>query len=112
MFSFFPVIFLLLTMFTIQLPAVVRGLPTPAGPLNSYNNSSDAHSPLQSRIGRTFKNLCTDTRKICNCVTTDTGMNSHEYAVLDMGGQPATWEQLMDECILEGYVNGDGLTYR
>lgn len=94
----------------------VAGLPT-ADLARLHNATGGSNGslppPAQSRIGRTFKNLCTDTRKFCSCVTADTGLTGHEYAVVDLGGQPTNWEVLMEECILEGMVNlGDGLTYR
>jgi len=112
MVSSLSLVLLLLSVVSFQWPKAVSSLPASTWQSNGYHNSSEDQSPLRSRIGRTFKNLCTDSRKFCNCATTDTGLNAHEYAVLEVGGQPATWERLMEECIMEGYVNGDGLTYR
>lgn len=81
----------------------------------AYHSRSNGSSSGSSRLGRTFKNLCADTRNFCNCATwtpNATGLFGHEYAVIDNGGGPNNWEWLMEECILEGIINADGLTYR
>jgi len=112
MLSSFLAFFLLLAAAELQRATLVSALPAPTGHNISNPNSSYVESPMRSRVFRTFKNLCTDTRKICNCAATDTGLINHEYAVLDVAGLPGNWEKLMEECLFEGYLNNDGLTYR
>ena len=104
----FTVILLLAAMLACHQPATVAGLPTTAAVRQHSNGTGNVRLP-----GRLFKNLCTDTRKFCNCLTTDTGLINHEYTVIDLAGQPLSWELLMEECIFESIANlGDGMTYR
>jgi hypothetical protein len=76
-------------------------------------NDSLSNGVPATRIGRTFTDLCADTRKICGtCATTDVGLISHQYAVIEVGGQPDNWERLQEECILEGLTNPEFTIYR
>lgn len=88
---------------------------TSAIPVNLSPDAATSANATDPRIGLRFSKLCGTgvTGGLCTCSTAaDPGLIDHEYAVVDINGQPDTWEKLQLECITQGIINADSLFYR
>jgi len=96
------------------LPLAKSRLPK-GGVGRHINANTSSLSSDGSRLALKFTNLCADWRQLCGICTSavdSPGLFGHEYAVMDLAGQPDTWETHWERCALEGVLNNDGLTYR